>query len=107
MKRSGSKTQIPEFVIVYGKEIPVILKDHVYDENGEELDGDTDGHTISISKGAKKSEHLSILLHEIWHCIIRRSGVYYRSDHDTQLEEQMAEYFQTVIQENFILRSRH
>ena len=107
MKRSGSKTQLPEYVIIYGKKIPIIFKDKIYDDKGNELDGDTDGHVIRISNEARKTEHLGILLHEMYHCIIRRSGVYYRNDHDTELEEQMAEYFQTVIQENFILRSRH
>lgn len=102
-----SKTAIPDFVEIYGKEIPVIFEDDVKDEKGDELAGDTDGSVIRISLKEKKKEHLGILLHEMWHCYIRRSGIYYREDHDTNLEEQMAEGFATIMQENFILRSRH
>jgi hypothetical protein len=101
-----SKTSIPDFIIVYGKEIPVVFKDNLKCD-GEDVDGDTDGNIIHISTNAKKKEHLGILLHEMWHCYTRRSGAYYREDHDINLEEQMAEGFATIMQENFILRSRH
>lgn len=102
-----SRTRIPDYVIVYGREIPVEFKENLKDSKGNLIDGDTDGHKIFISTDAKKKDHLGILLHEIWHCITRRTGAWYRDDHDEQLEEMYAEYFQTVIQENFILRSKH
>lgn len=101
------RTKIPDYVIIYGKEIPVEFKDNLKDSKGNEIDGDTDGHKIYIHAKAKKKDHLGILLHEMWHCIMRRTGVYYREDHDEQLEEMQAEFYQTTIQENWSLRSRN
>lgn len=102
-----SRSRLPEFIVIYGKEIPIIFKDKITNDKGDQLDGDTNGDVIWISREASKKDHLGILLHESYHCITRRLGVFYREDHDVQLEEQMAEYFQTVIQENWILRSKH
>lgn len=102
-----SKTRIPEWLDIYGRIVHVEYKEKLFNPKGEELDGDTDGEIINISLDAKKKEHLGILLHEMFHCYIRRSGIYYREDWDTNLEEQMAEGFTTIILENFILRSRH
>lgn len=102
-----SRTRIPEFLDIYGKEIPVEFEDNIKNSKGDDLDGDTNGHVIRISNQAKKKEHLAILLHEMFHCYIRRVGIYYREDWDTNLEEQLAEGFATTITENFVLRSKH
>lgn len=102
-----SRTRIPDALYVFGKEIPIEYEDKLLNSKGEELDGDTDGSVIRISSQAKKKEHLSILLHEAVHCLVRRTGMYYREDWDTNLEEQLAENLTVMIMENFILRSKH
>lgn len=101
-----SRTRIPESVIIYGTEVPVIFEDELFNEKGEELDGDTDGKVIRISLKSKKSEHLDTLLHEMWHCACKRLGFVYRTDHDEDQEELESEAVTTIIRENFILKAR-
>ena len=93
--------KLPETINVLGKVIPVELK-----ELGEDVLGDTDGEAIYISTKAKKSDWKGILLHEMWHCYERRSGLFYMENHDVNIEEIRAEGFANIISENFILRAR-
>jgi len=103
-----SKAQLPDSVIIYGFEVPVIITEgKLFNDKGEELDGDTDGKVIRISGEAKKKDHLDILLHEMWHCACRRLGFVYRDDHDDDQEELEAEAVKTIMRENFILRARN
>ena len=93
--------KLPEKLIVLGKEIPV----HYEAKLPDEILGHTDGEAIFISKECKKKDRLSVLLHELWHCFIRRSGII-QTNHDTQVEEIEADGFANVITENFVLRCR-
>ena len=101
-----SKTKIPESVAIYGQNVPVIFEPGLTNDKGEEIDGLSSISEIHINSCCKRSEHLGILLHEMAHIYFRRNAYVYRDDWDDDLEEQIAEGFATIIQENFILRSR-
>lgn len=98
---------LPEYFMVLGKKVPIVLKPQVYcDDTGKPVDGKTDGDTIWISETVRKSKRIGTALHELWHCYERRSGLWFRKEHDEEIEEVHAEGFQNIVTENFILRSR-
>jgi len=98
--------KLPESLIVYGKEIPVIFVKNLKDETGEELLGDTDGEVIRISTKCPKKDLRGTLLHELWHCFIRKSGIIQDPHHNPALEEIAAEGFQAIMEDNFIIYPR-
>lgn len=100
--------RIPDHVIILGKSVPIEFREKVYDdETGEERDAKTNGETILISEDVSKKDIPATILHEMWHCYIRRSGLYQRADHREDIEEIEAEGFANIITDNFILRSKH
>jgi len=97
---------LPEYVLVYGQEIPVVVVENLTNEKGEELLGDTNGEIIRIDSKCPKKDLKGTLLHELWHCFIRKSGLIQNPDHNEALEEIEAEGFQTIINDNFIIYPR-
>lgn len=89
--------KLPEYVLVYGVKVPVVLADL-----GDEKEGETDGKTIWINTSTPKRKHKGILLHELWHCFIRRSGIIQDPNHNYALEEIEADGVQNLMEDNFI-----
>ena len=93
--------KLPEVLVVLGKEIPVVITSNL----PEEKLADTDGNTIWLSDKSLKKDRLEIVLHELWHCYIRRSGIF-QTTHSVETEEIEADGFANIITDNFILRAR-
>lgn len=99
--------KFPKSVNIYGKNVPVILKENLKNDDGEVVGGLTNGHTIWINSDEPKRKWKGILCHEMWHCFVRRSGVIQNPDHNEGLEEVEAEGFENLIHDNFIIRFRN
>jgi hypothetical protein len=97
-----SRNPLPDYVIIFGKEIPVIVK-----EMSDDLEGDTNGEVIWINEEVPVRKRKGVLIHEMVHCAVRRNGQYYRDDHDTQAEEMYSHIAEVIITENFHLRRKH
>ena len=98
--------KLPEYLTILGKEVPVIFVEDLRDEKGNQVCGITDGNEIRICTSVNKKDRLGVMLHEMWHCFIRRSGII-QTNHDVQIEEIEADGFENIIKENFILRARN
>lgn len=94
--------KFPKYVDIYGQRVPVILVPNLKNEAGEELEGNTNGKFIWINSDEPKKNWKRTLLHEMWHCFIRRSGVIQDPNHNEALEEVEAEGLQNIIDDNFV-----
>lgn len=93
--------KLPTSLDILGKDVPIVFTDNLPDTKL----ADTDGDTIWISNDAKKKELKTIMLHEMWHCYIRRSGIF-QTNHSTETEEIESDGFANIIEDNFILTAK-
>lgn len=89
------KKKIPKRILIFGKWVKIKRVKKL--KKGRMAD--TNGNTIQILKSVKPREAIGIILHEAWHCYIRRVGIF-QTDHCPQIEEIEADGIQSLILEN-------